>query len=160
MRWDLDSEQKRFLEFTRKMVQLRNVYPVLQRQQFFTGAKFAVSGDKDISWLHPSGKEMTPVEWNSHVLHCIGIRLQRVADEGSKRQGNDGQKRVGSSLLILINSDRADFPFTLPSLSEGRIWSLLIDTTVGMEPVGEVENPFHMQSHSLALLEEVPDKIS
>jgi glycogen operon protein len=159
VQWDIDAEQQRFLEFTRKMVQLRNDLPIFQRQRFFTGGKIAGSGNKDISWWHPSGSEMTVEEWNSHALHCIGIRLQGATDHDSKKQDNVGQKRVCGSLLILINSDKTKIPFVLPALSEGRIWSLLIDTTVGMDPAGEVNHPFFLQSHSLVLLEEVQDKI-
>jgi glycogen operon protein len=155
IRWDMDAEQKQFLEFTRKMVQLRNSHPVFQMQKFFTGTQIGGAGNKDISWLHPSGKEMTSEEWNSQALHCIGIWLQGEVDEDSRRQ-----KKVGSSLLLLINSDKADFSFALPAPFEGRIWSRLIDTAVGENHAGAIENLFFLQSHSLALLEEVWDKIS
>jgi glycogen operon protein len=151
----MDAEQKQFLEFTRKMVQLRNSHPVFQMQKFFTGTQIGGAGNKDISWLHPSGKEMTSEEWNSQALHCIGIWLQGEVDEDSRRQ-----KKVGSSLLLLINSDKADFSFALPAPFEGRIWSRLIDTAVGENHAGAIENLFFLQSHSLALLEEVWDKIS
>ena len=159
VQWDLDAEQQRFLEFTRKLVQLRNDHPVFQRQRFFTGTKISGSENKDISWLHPSGVEMTPEDWNSHALHCIGIWLQGAANHDSNEQDNNGRKGVGGSLLILINSDKTKIPFALPALFQGRIWSLLIDTTVVMESAEKIENPFLLQSHSLVLLEEVKDNI-
>ena len=69
--WELGPEEEAFLDFTRRLVHLRQSEPVLQRRRFFQGR--AIRGVKDITWVDPSGKEMTDESWNSPRIRSLGV---------------------------------------------------------------------------------------
>ena len=62
---ELSDVEKKFLEFTRKVISIRRGQPVFQRRKFFLGRAIRGSKVKDISFLTPSGTEMSDEDWNS-----------------------------------------------------------------------------------------------
>jgi isoamylase len=113
-----------FLAFVRRVIQLWREQPVLQRRKFWQGRK--IRGAKDITWLEPSGKEMSDEAWDASFLRCLGVRL---AGDQMEETDERGQKIVGDTLLNLFNAHHEMIPFTLPALPEGEQWELLLDTT-------------------------------
>ena len=55
--WDLDEDQQRPAEFTRRLIGLRKEHPVFRRRRFFAGdAKHGGESELgDIAWLKPDG---------------------------------------------------------------------------------------------------------
>ena len=64
LNWDLDERQQKLLEFTRKLSRIWREHPVFQRRKFFQGRALRGSDIKDISFLEPSGAEMSDEAWN------------------------------------------------------------------------------------------------
>jgi glycogen operon protein len=124
LNWELTAEHKEFLAFVKRCVKLWDEQPVLQRRKFFQGRK--IRGVKDITWLEPSGKEMSDEAWEANWQQCLGVRL---AGDMIPELDERGQKITGDTLLSLFNAHHEMIPFTLPPLPEDQQWQLLLDTT-------------------------------
>ena len=53
--WDLDADQRDFLEFTRRLIRVWRDHPVLRRRKFFQGRRIRGADVTDIVWIDPSG---------------------------------------------------------------------------------------------------------
>ena len=158
LNWDLDERQQNFLEFTRKLSRIWREHPVFQRRKFFQGRALRGSDIKDISFLEPSGAEMSDEAWNGGFVKCLGVRLagDLIGDVDER-----GEPIVDDTALILLNAHHEAIPFTLPPTREGQVWERVLDTTGKDDtPVslrgGEV---YEVADRSLALLftREEPD---
>ncbi|HZE96754.1 MAG TPA: glycogen debranching protein GlgX [Planctomycetota bacterium] len=149
--WSLDEEGRDFLAFVRKVVALRRSQPVFQRRTFFQGRGIRGGEVRDISWLDPSGREMSDDAWNSGFVRCLGVRLagDRIGELNER-----GERIVGDTLLILLNAHHEPIPFTLPAHQKGQRWDLLLDTAADVEVEGPVpeDRPYSLQGRSLAVL--------
>lgn len=124
--WNLDDEAKGLLEFTRKLIQLRQTYPILRRGRFLVGNYNEDIGVKDVTWLHPSGEEMTSEHWGQADMNCLGLIMDgRAQPTGIHRQGCD------ATLLLILNAQPAPVNFKLPQVAQGSGWINLLDTNVG-----------------------------
>jgi glycogen operon protein len=113
---------------------LRNTLPVLRRNRFFTGAMNEELGVKDVTWLTPSGEEMTEEQWKDGSARCVGVMLDgRAQASGIKRRGSD------ATVLIVFNSHTGVVLYILPEVVGGDYWELLIDTNI---PVLPEQKPF------------------
>jgi isoamylase len=61
--WDLDEDGKSLLKFVKRLIKLRNSYPILRRGRFLVGHYNEDAGVKDVTWLAPDGNEMTIEQW-------------------------------------------------------------------------------------------------
>jgi isoamylase len=149
--WDLDKRQQEFLEFTKKILFIRMTQPVFQRRKFFIGRAIRGSKVKDISFLTPSGDEMSDGDWNAGFVKCLGIRLagDLINDETER-----GDPIVGETLLVLLNGHWEPIPFKLPPTLRGYIWERLTDTAdTGPESRSfEAGAQYPLQERSLVVL--------
>jgi glycogen operon protein len=110
-------------EFVRKLVMVRRALPMLRRGRFLTGAYDEELGVKDVAWLTPAAREMTPQDWDNPHGRCLGVLLDgRAQETGIRRIGSD------STLLILVNAHTDVVPFKLPRAVGGSRWVRLVDT--------------------------------
>ena len=147
--WDLNEEQKDFLEFTKRIIKLWRDQPILQRRKFFQGRPIRGARIRDLVWLEPSGKEMTDEAWAEPHVRSLGVRLAGDTGETDERE----QPIVGDTLLILLNAHHEDVPFCLPSDQRGRAWERLLDSSIpkhldSVFPRGE---PYRLRGRSLAV---------
>jgi glycogen operon protein len=148
--WEaIDDDGRALLAFTRKLIALRNALPVLRRNRFFTGVHNDQLGVKDVTWLSPTGEEMTEQQWTDPHARCLGIMLDgRAQTSGIKRRGSD------ATVLIVVNSHDGVVPFTLPEVAGGEGWELLIDSNspdmLEMQPF-EFGHPYDVAGRSLLL---------
>jgi glycogen operon protein len=122
--WNLASHGEALLAFTRRMIQLRQSQPVLQRRRFFSGAQPWDSSLKDLAWFRPDGAEMTPDDWQGHirsVAFLLGGDTIATPDER-------GERIVGDTLLILMNAHEEAVDYVLPEIEWGDEWEILVDT--------------------------------
>ena len=125
LEWDLSELEKEFLEFTRKVILVRRSQPVFQRRKFFLGRAIRGSAVKDISFLSPSGAEMSDADWTAGFVRCLGLRLAGdLIDDENER----GEPVVGETLLLLLNGHWESIDFTLPETKPGYFWDRLFDT--------------------------------
>ncbi|MGH7717303.1 MAG: glycogen debranching protein GlgX, partial [Gemmatimonadaceae bacterium] len=114
--WDLDERRLALLDFTRQVFGIRHANPVLRRRAFFHGQAVHPSGVKDLSWLHPDGREMTDADWHDPEDSALGMLIQGEAtDEIDDR----GRPLRGDTLLLLVSNSDVERRFVLPSLEGG-----------------------------------------
>ncbi|HUT91394.1 MAG TPA: glycogen debranching protein GlgX [Thermoguttaceae bacterium] len=127
LHWELTEDQAGFLDFVRRMIQLRIEQPVLQRRKFFHERPIRGSAAKELSWYEPSGDEMTDEAWNAGFVRAIGVCFAGdQIDEVNER----GEAIVGDTLLLLLNADANPITFSLPARRTGECWERLLDTAV------------------------------
>jgi glycogen operon protein len=146
--WDLDERQQDLLDFTRKLIAIRQAHPVLRRRHFFRGTAVPGSHHKDVTWLRADGKEMTNESWRNPAEHTLGMLIDGMAtDEVDER----GHAVCGDSLLMILNGGEQAVTFTLPERENGRMWVMMIDTAREEIPVVKTSS-VEVEAHSLMLL--------
>lgn len=122
-----------FFDFTRKLLGLRRRLPLLRQSHFLHGEKIGPDGTKNVTWLRPDGKEMTPADWDNGLSKCIGVLLCGTSD---------------LPLLILTNAHSEDLSFKLSAPKGVTGWRLLADTARGLV---EPDEPLIKPSVSVTL---------
>lgn len=121
--WDLDQDGKDLLRFVRRLIKLRNAYPILRRNRFLVGTYNEDIGVKDVTWLDPQANEMTTEQWEDSHGRCLGMLLDgRAQVSGIRRPGAD------ATLLLIVNAHHDVVNFVLPEVPEGEYWNCLVDT--------------------------------
>jgi glycogen operon protein len=110
--WDLGPEARELLEYTRRLIALRNAHPLFRRRTFFHGRAVRDPAVKDLTWLAPSGKEMTDEEWSQSFFRCLGVFLS--GRELAERDEH-GRRVEDDDLLLLLNAHHERIEFKLPS---------------------------------------------
>lgn len=151
LEWEWDEEAKKLVEFTRKLIQLRHKYPILRRGRFLVGAYNEEIGVKDVTWLTPSGAEMTSELWSSVGVSCLGMLMDgRAQPTGIHRCGSD------ATLLLILNAHPASVNFKLPHVAQGTGWLRLLDTNTpeqNGEDAYDLGQEFVVTGRSLLLFE-------
>ncbi len=137
-------------EFTRKLIAVRQAYPILHRGRFLTGERNEELDVKDVTWLAPDASEMSQDQWQDGRAKCFGMLLDgRAQATGIKRRGSD------ATLLIVMNAHHDIVRFALPEVPEGKRWIGIIDTNEPARaeppnfPFGHV---YDVTGHSMLLL--------
>ncbi len=148
--WDLTENKKNLLDFVRRLIRLRREQPVFRRRKFFQGRDIRGSEAKDIIWFDVNGQEMTDEKWNSAWVKCLGVVL---AGDTIQETDEYGERIIGDTLLLLMNSSQEDIVFTLPAYREGVEWKLILDT---FDPRAEVItlaglNGYNLRGRSLSV---------
>ncbi|HYV36902.1 MAG TPA: glycogen debranching protein GlgX, partial [Gemmataceae bacterium] len=151
LNWELNGEQKEFLDFVRGVIRIWRENPVFHRRKFFKGRAIRGSEIKDISWFEPSGQEMSDDAWNAGYVKCLGARLagDLIGDRDER-----GEPLVGDTVLLLLNAHHEALPFTLPLAKSEQHWERLLDTAdVGKErQFHEPGQKYQLQGRSFAVL--------
>ncbi len=121
--WDLDEEQARFLKFVREVVAFRKAHPNFRRRTFLRGLD--AGRCRDVTWVHPSGREMTPEDWQEPGLLALGMVL---CGHAFFEHDERGRPVRDDSFLLLFNSGRA-VRFVLPPAPAAWAWELVWSTT-------------------------------
>lgn len=171
LNWDApgDPEDAAFLDYTARLIRLRQMHPALHRRRFFRGGPkprgSMPTGDlprasegfapvKDITWLHPRGSEMTDGDWNDANLRCFGYHMDG-AEPG----------REDDRMIILMNAQPDAMAFILPGQAYGREWRVALDTAHDAQAAVDASYPrpnqwlssghaYPLQGRSLVLLVE------
>ena len=122
--WQRDEKQKRLLDFTRKLIQLRREHPVFRRPKFFEGKPVPGGEIKDVMWFNPGGNEMTIEEWQSPFVRCLGML---ISGDAADLIDNHGEQVRDDTFLLLMNAHHETIPFLLPG-EENLEWAQVLDT--------------------------------
>ncbi len=88
-------------EVTRAALALRREHPALRQRHWFEGRPTIRGGPKDLAWLHPSGREMSPEDWHDPELRTVGMF---VSGQPLRAPGPRGEQQVDSSFMIWFGS--------------------------------------------------------
>jgi isoamylase len=134
--WNLSDSQQELLDFTQRLVRLRNEHPVLRRRRFFHGDTGA-DGLGDLAWFTPDGREMEESHWHQDEARAVAVFVNGNAiSEPDAR----GERVVDDSFLILLNSDYEPRDFLLPAKAYGDSWEVAVDTTTATGGADENEH--------------------
>lgn len=124
--WELDKDQQQLLEFVSRLMQLRKKHPIFRRRHFFQGRDIVGAGVKDVTWLSPTGLEMTDLEWHQSFARCLGLFL---AGDAIDEYDDRGAKISDDNFILLFNSHHEEIDFTLPPHPPLARWEVLVDTS-------------------------------
>jgi isoamylase len=145
---EIDEDGANLAAFTRRLIAIRQSYPVLHRGRFLTGTPDPETGVKDVTWLTPSGTEMNQENWDDGQAKCMGLILDgRARATAVRRPGTD------ATLLLIFNSHHEAVEFILPTAPGGQSWVLVIDTNRPEEPEQEFPtgHPYVVTARSVLL---------
>ncbi len=123
--WELDERKTDLLKFVRRVVRFFHEQPVFHRRRFFHGKAIQGAEAPEISWLDPSGQEMSGEAWKDSCMRSLGVQLFG----GEIDVDEHGEPIVGDTVLLLFNADHASaISFTFPKPENGDPWDLVFDT--------------------------------
>ncbi len=121
--WNYGPRGDALLQFVRRLIRIRQQFPVLHRERFLTGAYDSSLGIRDVSWLTPEGKEMTIEQWHDPHNRCLGMLL-----DGRAQPTSSCCSRSDTALLLIVNAHQDEVLFALPEVPLGVRWKQLVDT--------------------------------
>ncbi|WP_026912227.1 glycogen debranching protein GlgX [Patulibacter minatonensis] len=151
--WSPEVKQVEQLEFTRRLIRLREEHPVFRRQEFLRGRDPEGDNLPDVWWFRPDGHRMTTREWDDPDCRVLGVFLNgdAIADRTQR-----GEPLQDDSFVLLVNAHHEDATFTLPSTAYGEAWELELCT---FEPTAradgdthEARSEFVVRSRSITIL--------
>jgi isoamylase len=80
-------------------------------------------GVKDVTWIAPSGEEMTQENWDKPETRCLGMLIDgRAQPTAIQELGSD------ATILLILNGSHVDVNFKLPGPVASESWILLLDS--------------------------------
>jgi pullulanase/glycogen debranching enzyme len=126
---------------------------VLRQRHFFDGQPSGVGGRKDLTWLHPSGHEMTELNWFDHGLNTVGLFL---AGDAIRTRGPRGEPVEDGSYLIWLHSGDIPASITLPGPEFAPAYEVELSSDDGVTGVVQPQTSFSLQARSAAVLRALP----
>jgi isoamylase len=153
--WDLNDDDKKFLEFVKKIIAIRKNQPVIERKAFFKGEETIEHGlPSDIVWLSPIGKTMEESDWTDAEGRTVGVLLKASGVEEKLITLPAHGAHPPKTLLLIANTAHLPVNFLLPEQPEGNCWRLLLETSEKItEQTWKLESEFPLASRSVALFE-------
>ena len=154
--WNIPDWGKAQAALVKRLIALRQKYPILHRGRFFTGQEIDGLGVKDVTWINATGAEMQGDEWGDGGMRCFGMLIDgRAQATGIRRPGQD------TTMLIALNAHHGMVGFTLPECTNGAGWELLLDTNVPEDPRKQtfaIGEEYLVNGRSLLLFALTPEK--
>ena len=155
LNWNLPPQDREFLAFVQRMINLRKRHPVFRRRHFFQGRPIKGADVKDVLWLSPVGNEMTEEEWRNSSVHSLGMFL---SGQGLDETDERGRKVSDTDFLVLLNPHHEDVAFALPAFRPTSRWMAWMDTSRegGMRPADTYDSgaTYPLQARSMVVLME------
>jgi isoamylase len=123
--WELAGWQLDLLEFTRRLIRLRDEHPVFRRTWFFDGRETSDAGLPDVWWFRPDGRRMSQRDWARDDGHALGVFLNGAE---VRRLSQRGRRLVDDSFILLFNAHHEPIEFRLPPSRFGGRWALELST--------------------------------
>jgi isoamylase len=127
--WAQDAEAGEMLAFAKHLLAVRKQYGALRAPRFLTGETAETTGAKDLAWLLPSGAELTDEDWQDPDRRAFGMLVDP--------RGFSGGPSAEPAVLLLLNSEPDDVPFTLPDTA-GEGWRVLVNTAGALPEDGAI----------------------
>lgn len=144
--WSLLEDSSELMNFVRHLLHLRRQAPGLRRDTFLKGARAPDREHKDVSWRHPTGRELDAGDWHEANAQAIAVLIGQAFDD----MHGDAQGHI----VLLFNAGNQPVQFVLPSPQRSVEWRLAFDTSVdGMlvdPPV--IQDVYTVEAHSMVLL--------
>jgi len=132
---DIPPEEQEFLDFVRRLINLRREHPVLRRPLFVHGNQISkATGLRDIDWISPGGGTLSDHHWQEPKARCFGMLL---AGDAGEYYTPDGYPETDDTLLVIFNAGPTSLPFRMPAIRGSLRWRCLLDTAQPQLAAGE-----------------------
>jgi glycogen operon protein len=139
--------------FCRDMIAFRKKHPVFSRRRWFKGKKLPESGQEDIAWFSPEGKQMCEEQWADAKRKALGVFYSGL---GLRSATSSGEPAIDDDFFIIFNAGDTDVSFVLPPEQFGKAWEKLMDTRLSnpedKPACYEAGKPVETENHSLIVL--------
>lgn len=148
--WRITDDKKQLYNFVRKLIRLRREQPVLRRRKFFQGRLIRGTDVKDVIWLGTNGKEMDDASWNTPFVKSLGVLL---VGDAIQEVDEYGERIIGDTLLLLMNSSCEEISFKLPLYRENTNWEIVFDTYANDIEIKKLDGNqiYELKNHSIAV---------
>jgi isoamylase len=123
---DWESADKKLLDFTRRLIQLRRSHPVFCRRRWFKGRAIKGADSEDIAWFLPDGTKMTESHWAADFAKSLGVFLN---GNGLRSVGLQGEQIIDDSFYVIFNASHETINYSLPCCKYGPGWVKVLDTS-------------------------------
>jgi glycogen debranching enzyme GlgX len=110
--WRADDAWLDVFAITQAALRLRREHPALRQRHWFEGRPTIEGGRKDLTWVHPEGREMTGDDWADNELSVVGML---VTGSPLRSPGPRGEQQWDSSFLIWMNAEADPVKVTMPT---------------------------------------------
>jgi len=143
--WELAAGQRALLAFVRRCFAQRRESPLFRRREHLRGVAQpgAQPGVKDVTWLHPAGRELREQDWRDHDLRALGMLTS-----GHDPDGRPDLSRTPQ--LLLLNGGDAPLDFRLPE--PPCAWEVLLDSGQPQRAGEIATEAVRLEDHALCLL--------
>jgi glycogen debranching enzyme GlgX len=152
--WRPDDAWLDVYEITKAALRIRREHPALRQRHWFEGRPTIEGGRKDLTWLHPEGREMTSGDWADNELSVVGML---VTGSPLRSPGPRGEQQWDSSFLIWLNAERDVVKVAMPSEEWERDGRVVV-STCPHHPVGTDVAPgesLRLDGHTVVVVEEI-----
>jgi glycogen operon protein len=152
---NIGEDGQSLIEFTRRLIALRQTLPILRRQRFLTGRRNEELDVSDVLWVSPSGEPMRDEQWEDPNARCLGMVL-----DGRARATGINRPAMDVTAMLVVNAHHDVVNFRLPAVTGGTAWRCLLDTNVpdGAEDEAfEIGAEYTVTGRSLLLFALEPD---
>ncbi|VXB66900.1 glycogen debranching protein GlgX [Citricoccus sp. K5] len=126
--WDEADED--LIEFTSRVVALRQDHPVFRRRRYFDGrpaARADAMALPDIVWLEPDATAKDESDWETYYAKSIAFFLNGH-DLTETERGTDDGTGGDHDFYVLLNAYWEPVEYTLPGEPFPDSWDLVVDT--------------------------------
>jgi isoamylase len=117
-KWNLNEEEIDLRDSVSELAHIRKRYLEGVAHEFFTGAVDAGTKRKDIAWFSLGGQEMHEDHWQDGEKRSLTVFIEAGSERG---------------LLLLLNSSKAQTPFTLPDENWGHSFRRIFDAATPVQ---------------------------
>ncbi|MCC1481685.1 glycogen debranching protein GlgX [Roseibaca sp. Y0-43] len=140
---DWDDVDADMLAFTRRLIAFRKRHPILRQKLFLHSKERSADGKADMLWWHPSGRLMTPEDWEDPALSHVCVELRKAS-------GTPAYADLEYALFLVFNAGD-DLEVTLSPAPDGKVWSRRINSHAPKAPheriaFGKLRVPGHSVS--------------
>ena len=100
--WRPDDAWLDLYDVTKTALRLRREHETLRQRHHFDGTPSIPGGPKDLTWLHPTGRELRQADWYDDDLRVLGMF---VSGDPLRSPGPHGEQEQDSSFLLWFNAD-------------------------------------------------------
>jgi isoamylase len=151
---DWENADQNLLEFTSKLIHLRNKHAVFSRKDWFKGQLVKLNNVADIAWFLPNGSQMDTMHWQEGFAKSVAIYLN---GQGLHAVDEVGNRIKDDDFYVIFNSHSESIEYQLPGIDYGNNWKLQINTAsndvIDEEVNYEAEDIVIVEGHSVVLLQ-------
>ncbi len=148
-----ETADRELIEFTRKLIRLRNSHAVFSRKNWFRGVAARDTRIEDIAWFLPDGTQMEESHWIQDFAKSVAMYL---SGKGILAVDSQGEPVIDDNYYLIFNAHDEGLDYRLPPALYGKQWVKIIDTSSAVDPDDKVYQPgdkVHVQGRSVVLLE-------